>query len=53
MLVKLKQVEKIDSSKIDEHGRLIPQSSFISKDLLINPEHVVSINEEFSRSGEK
>jgi len=53
MLIKLKEAQKIDSSKIDEHGRLVSSSSFVVRELLVNPEHVVSINEEFSRTGEK
>jgi hypothetical protein len=52
MLVKLKEIQKIDSSKIDEHGRLVSDTSFVSKELLINPEHVVCINEEKSVKGE-
>jgi hypothetical protein len=51
MLVKLTEIQKIESSKIDEHGRLVPESSFISRELLINPEHIVSINEDNSVKG--
>ena len=53
MLIKLKEAQKIDSSQIDEHGRLVPQTSFITRELLVNPEHVVSINEEHNRSGQQ
>jgi hypothetical protein len=53
MLIKLKEAQKIDSSQIDEHGRLVSQTNFVTRDLLINPEHVVSINEEYSRSGQQ
>lgn len=53
MLIKLKEAQKIDSSQIDEHGRLVSQTSFVTRDLLVNPEHVVSINEEYSRSGQE
>lgn len=53
MLIRLKEAQKIDSSQIDEHGRLVQQTNFITRDLLVNPEHVVSINEEYSRSGQE
>jgi hypothetical protein len=53
MLIKLKEAQKIDSSQIDEHGRLVSQTSFVTRDLLVNPEHVVSINEEYNRSGQQ
>ena len=53
MLIKLKEAQKIDSSQIDEHGRLVSQTSFVTRDLLVNPEHVVSINEEHNRSGQQ
>ena len=53
MLIRLKEAQKIDSSQIDEHGRLVQQTNFITRDLLVNPEHIVSINEEYSRSGQE
>lgn len=53
MLVKLKEAQKIDSAQIDEHGRMVAKSSFIFRDILINPEHIVSINEDESRGSHK
>jgi hypothetical protein len=53
MLVKLKEAQKIDSAQIDEHGRMVSKSSFIFRDILVNPEHIVSINEEETRSTHK
>lgn len=53
MLVKLKEAQKIDSAQLDEHGRMIAKSNFIFRDILVNPEHIVSINEEDSRGTHK
>jgi hypothetical protein len=53
MLISLEQVEKIDSSKLDENGRLVPELKFTTKELLINPDHVVSVNEEQNRTDSK
>lgn len=49
MLVKLKEAQKIDSAQLDEQGRMVAKSSFIFRDILVNPEHVVSVNEEEQR----
>jgi len=46
MLIKLKEAQKIDSAQIDEHGRMVASSNFTFRDILINPEHIISINEE-------
>lgn len=53
MLAKLKEAQKIDSAQLDEHGRMTAKSTFIFRDILVNPEHVVSINEEDTRSSQK
>lgn len=53
MLVKLKEAQKIDSAQLDEQGRMVAKSSFIFRDILVNPEHIVSINEEDSRGSQK
>jgi len=53
MLISLEQVEKIDSSKLDENGRLVPELKFTTKELLVNPDHVVSVNEEQNRTDSK
>lgn len=53
MLVKLKEAQKIDSAHLDEQGRMVAKSSFIFRDILVNPEHIVSINEEDSRGSQK
>ena len=53
MLAKLKEAQKIDSAQLDEHGRMTAKSSFIFRDILVNPEHVVSINEEDTRNSQK
>lgn len=53
MLVKLKEAQKIDSAQIDEHGRMVASSNFTFRDILVNPEHIVSINEEDVRGMHK
>jgi hypothetical protein len=53
MLVKLKEAQKIDSAQLDEHGRMTAKSSFVFRDILVNPEHIVSINEEDGRGSER
>jgi len=53
MLIKLKEAQKIDSAQIDEHGRMVARSNFTYRDILVNPEHIVSINEEDTRGKEK
>ena len=53
MLVKLKEAQKIDSAQLDEQGRMVAKSSFVFRDILVNPEHIVSINEEDSRGTHK
>lgn len=53
MLVKLKEAQKIDSAQIDEHGRMVARSNFVFRDILINPEHIVSINEEETKGSQK
>lgn len=53
MLVKLKEAQKIDSAKIDEHGRMVASSNFTFRDILINPDHIISINEEDIRGMHK
>lgn len=53
MLVKLKEAQKIDGAQLDEQGRMVAKSSFIFRDILINPEHIVSINEDESRGSQK
>lgn len=47
-MVKLTEAQKVGSTTKDSLGRTVTQSSFIYRDLFINPEHIISVNEEFS-----
>lgn len=47
-MIKLKEAQKTGTVTKDLSGRTISQSSFIFRDLLLNPEHIISINEEYS-----
>jgi hypothetical protein len=47
-MIKLTEAQRAGSTAKDLLGRTIAQSNFIFRDLFINPEHVISINEEFS-----
>lgn len=53
MLVKLREAQKVDSSKLDEYGRVVPLNSYTSRDIFINPEQVVSLSSEYSRTNEE
>lgn len=46
MLVKLQEVQTISTTGKDPAGRTIAEAKVICRDLLINPEHIVSINED-------
>lgn len=52
MLIKLKEAQKIDGAQLDEHGRMVAKSSFVYRDIFINPEHIVSINQEENKGKE-
>lgn len=47
-MIKLTEAQRVGSTTKDSSGRTVTQSSFIFRDLFINPEHIISINEEFS-----
>lgn len=47
-MIKLTEAQKSGTTTKDPTGRTIFQSSFIYRDLFINPEHIISINEELS-----
>lgn len=47
-MIKLSEAQKTGTTIKDPSGRLVTQSSFIFRDLFVNPEHIISINEEFS-----
>jgi hypothetical protein len=46
MLVKLQEAQRIGSTSIDKLGRMVPDSKVVSRDLYINPDHIISINED-------
>lgn len=52
MLIKLQEAQKVGTAIPDNNGRLVADIKYIFRDLMINPDHVVSINEdaEFSRN---
>jgi len=47
-MIKLTEAQRVGSTMKDNIGRNVVQSTFVFKDLFLNPEHVISINEEFS-----
>jgi len=47
-MIKLTEAQRIGTTTKDNTGRTVTQSSFMYRDLFINPEHIISINEEFS-----
>jgi hypothetical protein len=47
-MIKLKEAQKVGTTIKDTAGRTVSQSSFMFRDLFINPEHIISINEEYS-----
>lgn len=47
-MIKLTEAQRVGTTIKDNSGRNVAQSSFIFRDLFLNPEHVISINEEFS-----
>lgn len=52
MLVKLQEAQKVGTVAADNSGRLVADVKYVYRDLMINPDHVVSINEdvEYSRN---
>ena len=46
MLIKLQEVQRLGSTHLDVHGRTVSDSRFVFRELLINPDHVVSVNED-------
>ena len=47
-MIKLTEAQKTGSTTKDSVGRTVFQTSYMYRDLFINPEHVISINEEMS-----
>jgi hypothetical protein len=47
-MIKLIEAQKSGTTSKDPTGRTIFQSSFLYRDLFINPEHIISINEEYT-----
>jgi len=47
-MIKLTEAQRVGSTTKDNAGRTVTQSSFIFRDLFVNPEHIISVNEEFS-----
>ena len=47
-MIKLTEAQKTGTTAKDPTGRTVFQSSFLYRDLFINPEHIISINEEIS-----
>jgi queuine/archaeosine tRNA-ribosyltransferase len=47
-MIKLTEAQKTGTTTKDPTGRTVFQSSFLYRDLFINPEHIISINEEIS-----
>jgi hypothetical protein len=47
-MIKLTEAQKTGSTTKDGVGRTIFQTSYIYRDLFVNPEHIISINEEVS-----
>lgn len=46
MLIKLQEAQKLGTTHLDTHGRTVSDSKFVFRELLINPDHVVSVNED-------
>ena len=51
-MIKLKEAQRSGSTAKDPAGRTVFQSSFLYRDLFLNPEHVISINEEYTSDPE-
>lgn len=47
-MIKLTEAQRVGTTTKDNSGRTVTQSSFMYRDLFVNPEHIISINEEFS-----
>lgn len=47
-MIKLTEAQKTGTTTKDPTGRIVFQSSLLYRDLFINPEHIISINEEAS-----
>jgi hypothetical protein len=52
-MIKLKEAQKIGSTYKDSAGRTVASSKVIFKDLFVNPEHIVSINEQYDSDSEE
>lgn len=46
-MIKLTEAQKTGTTAKDPTGRTVFQSSFLFRELFINPEHIISINEEY------
>ena len=47
-MIKLTEAQKTGTTAKDSSGRTVFQSTFLFRDLFLNPEHIISINEEAS-----
>ena len=47
-MIKLKEAQKVGSTSKDVLGRTVANTDIIYRDLYVNPEHIISINEEFN-----
>lgn len=47
-MIKLKEAQKVGSTTKDTLGRTVAHSDIIYRDLFVNPEHIISINEEYN-----
>lgn len=46
-MIKLKEAQKVGSTSKDVLGRTVANTDIIYRDLYINPDHIISINEEY------
>lgn len=47
-MIKLKEAQKVGSTTKDTLGRTVANTDIIYRDLFVNPDHIISINEEYS-----
>lgn len=47
-MIKLKEAQKVGSTTKDLLGRTVANTDIIYRDLFVNPDHIISINEEYS-----
>lgn len=51
-MIKLKEAQKVGSTSKDVLGRTVANTDIIYRDLFVNPDHIISINEEYSSDPE-